>query len=161
MRARSLALLTIMVAVGALAVMFFFTRQDDRTRNDALLFLDRYQALDLDDPIEERRQRVDALDALPFASEEVERVRDACVGAHRTLIVAEERGAEARAIFERETDHGRIAESDLPTEVRASIEAALSESNEALPRAREELRTCMDDARRLEVRFQPRRRAER
>src|SRR5690606_37345474 len=94
MRLRSIATITILVAVGALAAMLFLTRQDDRTRNDALLFLDRYEQLDVDDPIDTRRPLVEALAAMPFAAEEVDRVRDRCVEAHRTLIVAEERGAE-------------------------------------------------------------------
>lgn len=161
MRLRSVATITILVAVGALAAMLFLTRQDDRTRNDALLFLDRYEALDVDDPIDVRRPLVSALAEMPFAAEEVDRVRDGCVEAHRTLIVAEERGAEAREIFERATGGGRVPESEIPTDVRASIEAALAESNEALPRARAQLRDCMDDARRLQVRFQPRRQSHR
>lgn len=161
MRLRTLATVTILVAVGALAAMLFLTRQDDRTRNDALLFLDRYEALDVDDPLETRRPLVEALAAMPFAAAEVDRVRDGCVEAHRTLILAEERGAEAREIFDRATEGGRVPEGDIPTEVRASIEAALSESNEALPRARAQLRECMDGARGLSVRFQPRRQSHR
>jgi hypothetical protein len=161
MRARHIALVTLLAAVAALAFALLFSRGDGGTRNDALLFLDRYQVLDLDDPIEERRRTVEALATMPFAADEVRAVRDRCVEAHRTLIRAEERGAEARAIFERATDQGRISDDEISTDVRASIESALQESNESLPRARELLRTCMEDTRRLEVRFRPGRRSQR
>lgn len=160
-RARNLALLSILVAVGGLAAVALFSNRDDRSRNDALLFLDRYGELDVDDPVDDRRERVEALAAIPFSAGDVDRVRDTCVEAHRTLILAEDRGTEARAAFDRATAGGRVAESEIPTETRASIEAALAESNDALARAREQLPRCMSEARRLEVRYQQRRRSQR
>lgn len=161
MRSRNLVLMSTLVGVGALAVVAFFVKGDDRTRNDALLFLDRYDDLDVDDAIEQRRPLVDDIAALPFSSNEVDGVRDHCVDAHRTLIVAEERGVEARALFDRATDGGRVPEGDIPTDIRASIEAALGESNDALERVRPLMADCDDRVRRLRTRFQPRRRSQR
>jgi hypothetical protein len=156
MRARTLALVSILVAVGALAVMLFFASQGGGERNDALLFLDRYEGLDVDDPIAERRDRIRRIAAMPLATRSVDEVRDLCVSAHETLIRAEERGAEARAIFDRATAGG-VAEGDIPVEQRASIEAALEESNDALASARESMPRCMAGVRTLELRFAPQR----
>src|SRR5688500_6938094 len=104
MRARTLALSSILVAVGALAVLLFFANQDDRVRNDALLFLDRWEGIEVDDPLEERRTRIDALDRLGIGADEIDLVRDQCVAAHRTLIRAEDSGAVARTAFDRATE---------------------------------------------------------
>lgn len=152
MRPRTLALVSILVAVGALAVFLFFASRDDSARNDALLFLDRYEGIDVDDPLEERRTRIEQLSRLPLANEEVDHVRDQCVEAHQLLIRAEDRSAEARAAFEEATSGGGD-ESDIPTEIRASIEAALEESNTSLEEARGRMTLCMDGTRGLELRF--------
>ena len=64
MRPRTIALVSILVAVGALAVVLFFASRDDSARNDALLFLDRYDGIDVDDPLEERRERIEQLSRL-------------------------------------------------------------------------------------------------
>ncbi|MDQ3037473.1 MAG: hypothetical protein M3Y87_34075 [Myxococcota bacterium] len=171
MRARNLVLLSSVVAAGAIAFVVLsssgalesspFGGGDERTRNDAMLFLARYDQLDVDDPIDQRRPLVESLEAMPFATPEVDRARDFCVDAHRALILAEERGIEARAAFDRASEGGRIEEPDIPTETRASIESALTESNDALARAREQLPRCMREARDLGTRFRPRRRSQR
>ena len=161
MRARNLVLVSALVGVGALAAVAFFVRGDDRTRNDALLFLDRYDRLDVDDSVDVRAPIVDELERMPFPSRDVDAVRDTCVDAQRTLLLAEARGVEARAIFDRATDRGRIAEGDIPTETRASIESALAESNAALERVRPLMADCDEDVRQLRHRFQPRRRSQR
>jgi hypothetical protein len=161
MRSRNLVLVSILVAVGAVAVTAFLMRGNDRTRNDAMLFLDRFGALDVDSPVLERLPHIEALASMPFASEEITEVRDLCVEAHRTLLVAEERGAEARASFDRATDQGRLAESDISPETRASIEAALGESNRALERVRPLMTRCDDRVRGLRARFRAPRRSER
>lgn len=160
MRTRSLAIASVLVAFGALAVVMFFANRDDSARNDALLFLDRYEGIDVDDPAEERRARVDMISGLPIGSEEVDHVRDLCVDAHRTLLRAEDRGAEARVAFDQAMGGRRRAEVDedeIPTDVRATIEAALAESNGALEIARDAMPRCLSAVRGLEVRFQPQR----
>jgi hypothetical protein len=152
MRARTLIIASLLVAVGAFAVAALFASGDDRSRNDALLFLDRYEGLDIDDPIDQREPLVDGLARIPLSSERVRRIRDACVEAHRTLIRAEQRGADARAAFERATAGGR---TDLTPEERSEIDGALADSEQALPVARERLGACMDDVRDLRLRFRP------
>lgn len=152
MRPRTLALMSILAAVGALAVVLFFASRDDSARNDALLFLDRYDGIDVDDPLEERRERIGQLSRLPLPNDEVDRVRDVCIEAHQLLIRAEDRSAEARGAFD-EATRGGIEENDIPTDTRVSIEAALEESNESLARAREQMPRCADGARDLRLRF--------
>ena len=154
MRARTLALGSILVAVGALVVLAFFMDRDDRSRNDALLLLDRYEGIDVDDPVEERRTRIEALAAIPLGDGTADRVRDACVEAHRLLIRAEDTSATARGLFAQAT-RGGGAEDDIPTAVRADIESALSESNDALTEARDRMPRCLSEMRTLEVRFRP------
>lgn len=153
MRSRNLVLVSILVAVGAVAVIAFLMRGSDRTRNDAMLFLDRFGHLDVDSPIYERRPHIEALESMPFASQEVDEIRDLCVEAHRMLLVAEERGAEARESFDRATDRGQLEESDISAETRAAIEAALGESNRALARVRPLMMRCDDRVRGLRARF--------
>ncbi len=161
MRSRNLVLASILVAVGAVAVIAFLMRGSDRTRNDAMLFLDRFGELDVDAPVTERTPHVEALASMPFASQEVDEVRDLCVEAHQTLLLAEERGAEARVSFDRATEQGRLREGDISPDVRASIEAALRESNQALERVRPLMAHCDDRVRGLRARFRTPRRAER
>jgi hypothetical protein len=155
MRGRGLVLMSILVSVAAVAAIAFLANRDDRSRNDAMLFLDRYRWLDVDDPLEERRARVDALASIPLSSPEVGEVRDLCVSAHRTLIRAEEHSAAAREALAQATAGG-AGEESMPDEVRARIEADLATSDEAIALAREQLPRCLDRARRLELRFQPR-----
>jgi hypothetical protein len=152
MPGRGLLLIFVLAAVAALAGVAFLTDREGRTRNEALLFLDRYEGIDLDDPLDERKQSIDALAALPLSSAEVAEVRDVCVEAHRTLIRAEEHSAAARADLEHATADGQ-REEDIPTEVRAQIEAHLQSSNESLALARETLPRCMERVHQLEVRF--------
>jgi hypothetical protein len=121
-------------------------------RNDANLFLDRVRRIDLDDPVEERRRLVDSLASLPLSAEPVQRARDACVEAHRTILEAEELHARARSAVEEHED-----ESQMPITERQRIERDIQESNRAIERSREMFTRCHRLTRDLELRYRSRR----
>lgn len=102
--------------------------------NEARLFLDRYDGLDVNvDDLVERRRRVETLGRLAIANERVEAVRDACLQMHQALLEAEEQQAEARRLVAQ-------LEAAAPGEARAedatAAEAALTASTEAALRVR-------------------------
>jgi hypothetical protein len=156
MRVRAVAVVSSVATACAIVFAVVATGTGDRERAEASLFLERFQAIDIEDPLVERRERIEAIARSPISTEEIDAIRDACVAAHRTMIHAEDSSAAARAHFEQATAGNPGAH--IPTEVQASIELALSESNDALERAREQLPRCEDRVRSLEVRFSRRRR---
>ncbi len=121
-------------------------------RNDATIFLDRVQRIDLDDPIADRRRNVGSLASLPLSAPEVQRARDACVEAHQTIIDAETLTTGARAEVERYED-----ESQIPITARQRIEADIRRSNGLIERSRALFDTCHRLTRDLEVRYRSRR----
>lgn len=121
-------------------------------RNDATIFLDRVQRIDLDDPLAERRRLVASLESLPLTAPEVTRARDTCVEAHRAILSAEELTQGARAELERHED-----EAAIPLVTRQRIEADIRRSNELIERSRGLFDTCHRLTRDLEVRYRSRR----
>jgi len=121
-------------------------------RNDATIYLDRVQRIDLDDPVAERRRLVDSLASLPLSADEVVDARDSCVQAHRTILDAEEATRRARASLERYPD-----ESQIPAETRTAIESDIERSNRLIARSRPMFDTCHRLTRDLEVRYRSRR----
>ncbi|GAB4116559.1 MAG: hypothetical protein OHK0013_50130 [Sandaracinaceae bacterium] len=148
----------LLAALSALALAPLTTACEDRTRNEAMLFLTRYDALDLDDPIEERRAAVAALRGLVVSSDEVRSARDACADAYEAEIRAEDRHAEATAELLRASGGGA---DTVPTEAAARIEAAIQESQESIERTRELFPRCEREARALRLRFSAPRPAQR
>ena len=126
------------------------TACEDRTRNEAMLFLTRYDALDLDAPLEERRTAVASLRGLVLSSDDVRAARDACAEAYEAEIRAEDQHAEATAQLLGASAGG--AET-VSTEAAARIEAAIQESQEAIEQTRELFPRCERQARSLRVRF--------
>lgn len=124
---------------------------EDRTRNEAMLFLTRYDALDLDAPIDERREAVRALRDLVVSSEDVVSARDACAEAYESEIRAEDQHAEATAQLLEASAGGA---ENVPTEAAARIEAAIQSSQEAIERTRELFPRCEREARALRLRFE-------
>lgn len=137
--------LALVLALGVISVAC-----EDRTRNEAMLFLTRYEALDLDAPLEERRTTVASLRSLVLSSEEVRSARDACAEAYEAEIVAEDQHAEATAQLLAASGGG--AET-VSTEAAARIEAAIQQSQEAIERTRDLFPRCEREARALRVRF--------
>ena len=133
-------------AFALLAVTLLGCEPD--ARNDATIFLDRVQRIDLDDPIAERRRNVESLASLPLSAPEVQRARDACVEAHQTILDAETLTTSARAEVERYED-----ESQIPITARQRIEADIRRSNGLIERSRSLFDTCHRLTRDLEVRY--------
>lgn len=157
MRIRPIALVSLLGIVAALAGVMLVSRREDAVRNDALLFLDRFDGLDIHDPLPSRRPLVDALASMPLASDEVDAVRRRCVEAHRTLLDAEEATARARALLDEASAGRRLEDVDLSVQARAEIESSIHASDAALERARHLFERCEDSVRRLRVRFRPQR----
>lgn len=120
-------------------------------RNDANLFLDRVQRIDLDDPVDERERLVDSLASLPLSAEPVQEARDACVEAHRTILEAEALHASAREALE-----GRADETEIPITERQRIERDIQESTRAVERSRGLFSRCHRLTRDLELRYRGR-----
>ena len=149
-------LIAIGLAVAAVVVGIAIASQGQSGdgRNDAMLFLDRIEGLDVEDPIEERRAQVGVLAGLPLHAESVVEVRDLCVSAHSTLIRAEDRSAEARSLFDEASAHGTI---EVSTEIAARIEDAIADSDRAIEEARTMLPRCMQRVETLRSRYTSRR----
>lgn len=120
-------------------------------RNEAQLFLDRYEALDVNvDDLAERRRRVDALERLVLSSERVIGAREACLAMHQALLEAEEQQAEARATLARLE---RAAESERTPEATAEVDAAITRSMSATAQVRELRPACDEKLADLRARF--------
>ena len=134
----------------ALAVLLVACEPD--ARNDAVIYLDRVQRLDLDDPVAERRRLVESLASLPLSAPEVVSARDACVEAHQTILEAEGHTASAREAVERYPE-----ESDIPIPIRQRIERDITRSNQLIERSRAMFDACHRLTRDLEVRYRSQR----
>ena len=143
---------------AALCATALVACDDGSTRNEAMLFLDRYQVIEIDQPAEERRPLVEALERLALSDGDVDHTRDTCVEAHRSLLDAEERHAAAR--HELITAIGADG-AEVPPEVAARIETAIDESNAAIERSPALFSACYREVRTLEGRFRRHRPAER
>jgi hypothetical protein len=131
---------------------------DDRVRNEAMLFFDRYERIDQEQPPAVRRPLVEALEGLTLVTPDVVHARDACVEAHTMLLEAEERHAAAREELLAATEGG---ERPLEVDAAARIEAAIEESNAAIERSPALFERCYREVRSLEGRFHRRRNSER
>ena len=123
---------------------------DEQARNEAMLFLDRFQEIDVDDPLEERRTAIQSIRDLALTDPSVVAARDACVTAHETMIEAEDQHAIANHLFVESTGAG---EHEPSAEVRAQIDSAIDHSNDAIERAPELFSRCNSAVNQLERRF--------
>ena len=144
MTARLLALLTLVATLLGC---------EPDARNDAIIFLDRVQRIDLDDPLADRQRLMESLASLPLSAPEVTRARDACVEAHQTIIQAESLTAGARTEIERYEE-----ESQIPITTRQRIEGDIRRSSDLIERSRSMFDTCHRLTRDLEVRYRRHRR---
>ncbi len=115
-----------------------------------MLFLARYDALDLDAPVAARRAAIDALRGLALSDEDVIAARDACVAAYETELHAEEQHASAMAVL---LEASRGGAETVSTEAGARIEASIQESQEAIEATRELFPRCDRQARTLRLRY--------
>ena len=103
----------------------------DGEENEARLFLDRYDAVDVDD-LRERRRRVDALRALNIQTEEVRNAQRVCGEMHNSLVEAEEASARARQLLDQLAPE---AESETAPEPAAESETESDSSSGDVPRS--------------------------
>lgn len=113
---------------------------------EARTLVERVNQLDLHAPPDERRRRVDSLASLPLRDEAIKATRDVCVDAHRSILDAEERHANAIGLY---AVHGEAA----PDDVRSDIERNLEESSRALERSRDLFSRCLSETGSLEGRY--------
>ncbi len=125
----------------------------DRESNEALLFLDRYDALEHPD-LDERRARVNAFRRLVFQSERVKEAHAVCGRVHDAVLRAEEKTTEARVLLERME---RTSPAEHTAEQRGRIEAALEASQAAADEATEQKPSCDRALADLRTRYAPRR----
>lgn len=119
--------------------------------NEARLFLDRYEGLDVNvDDLDERRRRVDALDRLAIASERVRSVRETCLAMHSALLEAEVQQAEARRLV---TALERSAPESRTEDAVAAVDQALTRSADAATRVRALRPECDEKLADLRARF--------
>jgi hypothetical protein len=144
---RALLLLALVISVPSCSC------NDERTRNEAMLFLDRYEDVDVDDPLEQRRAMIEDLRGLALSDEDVSRARNACVDAYTALIEAEDLHAAASA----QVDVVSRSGGDPPPDIQAQIEHDIEGSGAAIERSRELLPTCTREVNALETRFHRRR----
>lgn len=114
----------------------------DRAENEERLLLDRAGRIDPDSRVEVRERQLEELEALPLQTAELESLRDTCVRGHRSLVRAEVQQGVARTTLEELTG---AAGEDGSAAKAAEIEAAITESNEALGEARDLLRRCEEE----------------
>ena len=128
---------------------------DERQRSDARAFLGLNGAVDYRSSEGEREKRVADLERLLLTDPSVMRTRDLCVSGHREMA----RQRQAQEANANEIDRVIAAKPDgspLDSSVVARLQGKLSESEQGLERAREQLRTCEEQARALSLRFGPR-----
>lgn len=129
---------------------------DSTTRNEAMLFIDRFEDVDVDDPLEQRRAAIASIRGLALTDATVIATRDQCVTAHEALIEAEDQHDIARHMLVESSGAG---EREVAPEIAAQINAAIEHSDEAIARSRELFPRCTRAMSQLERRF-PRRGAE-
>lgn len=123
---------------------------DAQARNEAMLFLDRFEQIDVDDPLEERRTAIQAIQDMALTDETVISARDTCVTAHQALIEAEDQHQIANHLFVESSSAG---EHEVSEEIAAQINAAIEHSDEAITRSRELFPRCTSAVSQLERRF--------
>jgi hypothetical protein len=125
---------------------------DTQTRNEAMLFIDRFEDIDVDDPLEERRAAIDGVRNLALTDPTVVAARDQCVSAYGALIEAEDQHDLARHMLV-STFLPDGGEMPVPPELADQINAAIAHSDEAIARTQELMPRCTRAVGQLERRF--------
>lgn len=140
---------------GVLALSMFVCIGCDsssRERDEARRFLGAYDALDHRDPLAQRTRDVEALATLPLQVPTVQHARDACVGAHRALIAAEQ----AQETAAKALDAALASRPDgtpLDPKQAESVQQSIVAAESALSGARTRFAPCESEARSLALRF--------
>lgn len=120
-----------------LAVILLVCACEHDASAEAILFLDRLDQVDLDDPVADRQRIVDNLAHMPLRDPQVRQVRAVCVDAHRSILEAEILHARARDVVGRYPD-----EADIPAAQRVSIQRDIDGSSRALARSERLIARC-------------------
>jgi len=123
-----------------------------RERDEARRFLASYDALDHRDPLKQREREVEALSLLPLHVPSVQHARDACVGAHRALIAAEQ-AQETAALALDQALAGKVDGSGLDPKEASRVQQSILAAESALSGARTRFAPCEAEARSLALRF--------
>ena len=124
--------------------------ESEAARNEAMIFLTRYDDYATDAPREDRERGVRELRSLVLSNEGVRAVRDVCADAFESVLRAEGQHADATRML-LEASHGGAGE--IPIEAAARIEAAIQESTEAIEASRVGFQRCQVGVRTLRSRF--------
>jgi hypothetical protein len=140
-RVKPAAVVMVAVALGAGAAVGC----GDQKANDARLFLDRVERIDVEGPRESRRVAVDALANVAVETEEIQRARDLCVEAHRTLLDAEDTQANAQAELDRIIGNGINPNADIAPDVASRLDRQITEARQGIERSRQLMPRCQDE----------------
>lgn len=137
--------------VAALALLGCDGREE-RQRAEARTFLALYEATDHRAPVPERERKIEQLAQLGLSDELVQKARDECVSAHRTLVAAERENERAASQLDR-----AIAASPggaaLAPEDTVRIGEGIKQAERSLSDARTRFERCEAQARSLSLRF--------
>ena len=114
---------------------------EDRTRNEAKLFLSKVADVDENAPTARRREEIQALKDLVVTTDEIRTAQRACVHAHEALLHAEEEQEGARHALE-EAAHRVGTHTALTAADSAAIQANIDASNRDIAEARTSFPTC-------------------
>lgn len=143
---RARLLLAVLLAVAALAC------GDRRVRAEARAFLAGFEAIDHRDKPEARETKLLVLEQLVLTEPEVVNARAHCVEGHKALLSSERAHEHAAQQLDRAvaaSPEGAPLSPQATEQIRVEIEQA----DQALARARANLRQCENEARGLSLRF--------
>lgn len=125
---------------------------DSRLRSEARAFLARYEGIDHREKAIVREHKVEALAQLVLTEPAVVSARDHCVTGHSALLASERSHEHAADQLDRavaQSPGGAPLSAQATEQIRSEIEQA----DQALARAKENLRQCESEARGLALRF--------
>jgi hypothetical protein len=125
---------------------------DRRLRSEARAFLARYEAIDHREKGALREQKVQALEQLVLTEPQVLAARSHCLDGHNALLASERSHEHAAQQLDRavgDSPGGAPLSPEATEQIRVEIEQA----DNALARAKENLRQCENEARGLSLRF--------
>lgn len=145
-----ISVLRLALAAALLGTTLSACGEGDAARNEAMLFLTRYDDYATDAPREDRERGVRELRALVLTNEGVRTVRDTCTDAFAAVLRAEDQHGEATRLL-LEASHG--GEGEVSVEAQARIEAAIQESNEAIEASRTGFQRCQTGVQSMRTHF--------
>ncbi|MCS6858020.1 MAG: hypothetical protein NZM37_09950 [Sandaracinaceae bacterium] len=123
---------------------------EEVSQREAALFLAHYDALDINRPLEERKQALARLRSLPLTQASLIMTRDLCAEAYESEIRAEQEHARATVDFLAASEGGK---KPILPEVAVRIEEAIRSSEAAIEKARKRFPECEREVRQLRMRI--------